>query len=414
MNRSFFFNWNNYKKYSTKNIILNFGPQHPAAHGVLRLILQLEGEIIQKTDIHIGLLHRGSEYLIETKHYEKSIPYFDRMDYCSMVTQEHAYVLAIEKLLNITNSMYSINLIRILFDELTRLLNHFLAIACHALDVGSMSSIFWAFEEREKLMEFYERASGARMHAAFHKPFFLNNFFLNESFLNDLLYFTKNCYTTLNEMHNVLTYNKIWKQRLVNIGNVTIKNCQNFNLTGIMARSTGIKKDLRLSNLNSYSNYNTIFFKSYTGSNGDCFDRYLIRMLEMGESLHIVNLILNKLSIKENLINHSSNIIWNSIFSASTNSSSYSSMEDLINHFLNWHTGISIHNNIQLSYIESPKGEFGVTLLANNTTKPFRCKVKSPSYYNLQFLPYLVKGHYLADLATVIGTIDIVFGEIDR
>lgn len=187
MNRSFFTNWNLFKKYQNKNIILNFGPQHPAAHGVLRLILQLEGEIIQRTDIHIGLLHRGSESLIETKHYEKSIPYFDRMDYCSMLTQEHAFVLAIENLMNITGISHQINLTRILFDELTRLLNHFLAIACHALDIGSMSSIFWGFEEREKLMEFYERVSGARMHAAFHKPNHIFSSQITQELLQDIL-----------------------------------------------------------------------------------------------------------------------------------------------------------------------------------------------------------------------------------
>lgn len=412
MNRSFFFNWNNYKKYNTQKIILNFGPQHPAAHGVLRLILQLEGEIIQKTDIHIGLLHRGTEALITTKHYEKSIPYFDRLDYCSMVTQEHAYILAIEKLLNITNIQYHTNLIRILFDEITRLLNHFLAIACHALDVGSMSSIFWGFEEREKLMEFYERASGARMHAALHKPLNLNQTFLNSNFLNDINFFISNCFTTLNEMHNVLSYNKIWKQRLVNVGTINFKNCAEFNLTGVLARSCGIKSDIRLSKFNSYSGYNSLNFNSYIGVNGDCFDRYLIRMLEMGESLHIINLVLNKL---QNFSNYfmCSNIIWNN-YNKLESINTYTSMEDLINHFLNWHTGLLIKNNIQSSYIESPKGEFGVSLVANNSTKPVKCKIKSPSYYNLQFLPCLVKGHYLADLATIIGTIDIVFGEIDR
>ncbi len=210
MNKSLYLNWgmkNN--KINSNNIILNFGPQHPAAHGVLRLILQLKGEIVERTDIHIGLLHRGTEKLAESKHYEKSIPYFDRLDYVSMMTQEHAYCLAIEHLQNIKNISYFCSIQRILFDELTRLLNHFLAVACHALDVGSMSSIFWAFEEREKIMEFYERVSGARMHAAYHKPneLFSNN--LDEKLLQDITLFIKNCYITLNEMHNVLTYNKI-------------------------------------------------------------------------------------------------------------------------------------------------------------------------------------------------------------
>jgi NADH dehydrogenase (ubiquinone) Fe-S protein 2 len=349
---------------------------------------------------------------METKHYEKSIPYFDRLDYCSMITQEHAYVLAIEKLLNISNINYHVSLVRILFDELTRLLNHFLAIACHALDIGSMSSIFWAFEEREKLMEFYERASGARMHAAFHKPVILTNNFLTNNFLNDILFFISNCFTTLNEMHNVLTYNKIWKQRLVNIGTINQDSCTNYNLTGIMSRSVGIKQDVRLSKVNSYSSYNSINFNSYIGVNGDCFDRYLLRMMEMGESLHIINLVIQKLSTNSVSMN-SVNILWDSLFK-SNNSLQYSSMEDLINHFLSWHTGLQIFNNVQTSYIESPKGEFGVSIISNNTATPLRCKIKSPSYFNLQFLPNLVKGHYLADLAAIIGTIDIVFGEVDR
>ena len=414
MNRSFFFNWNLYKKFNNKNIILNFGPQHPAAHGVLRLILQLEGEIIQRSDIHIGLLHRGSESLIETKHYEKSIPYFDRMDYCSMMSQEHAFVLAIENLLNIHESNYYTSLVRILFDELTRVLNHTLAIACHALDIGSMSSIFWAFEEREKIMEFYERVSGARMHAAYHKPLNLFSPSIDNNLLQDILYFIQNCYTTLNEMHNVLTFNKIWKQRLLNIGVLTPEVCETFNLTGVMARSCGIKRDLRLSPKDVYSHYNSLTFKSYFGINGDCYDRYLIRMLEMGESLHISNIVVNKLLTTSNSINFTTSLIAQELFFNKKSSSSYSSMEDLINHFLHWHTGLVIKKDIKVSYIESPKGEFGVTLVSNNTTKPHKCKVKSPSYYNLQALPQLSKGHYLADIAALIGTIDIVFGEVDR
>ena len=414
INRSYFYNWNIYKKYTNKNIILNFGPQHPAAHGVLRLILQLEGEIIERTDIHIGLLHRGSEFLAETKHYEKSIPYFDRMDYCSMMSQEHAFVLGIETLLQISDTNYFTNLIRVLFDELTRILNHLLAVACHALDVGSMSSIFWAFEEREKIMEFYERVSGARMHAAFHKPANIFNYELDNQFLIDILYFIQNAFITLNEMHNVLTYNKIWKQRLINIGTITTELCEEFNLTGIMSRSVGIKKDLRLSATDSYSNYNTLFFKSYIGLNGDSFDRYLIRMLEMGESLNIANLAVSQLLSHNNYANITSSVLWNNMYFNNNKKKMYSSMEDLINHFLHWHTGLQIRSNVDIAYIEAPKGEFGVTLVANNTTKPHRCKVKSPSYYNLQALPELVKGHYLADLAALIGTIDIVFGEVDR
>ena len=412
MNFSFFFNWNSIKSNTNnKKLILNFGPQHPAAHGVLRLILQLSNEIIEKADIHVGLLHRSTESLIQTKHYEKSIPYFDRLDYVSMMTQEHAYCLTIEKLLNIQNVSKQTNFVRILFDELTRILNHMLAIACHALDIGSMSSIFWSFEERENIMEFYERVSGARMHAAFHKV--SSNFYytLDKNLLLDILKFIKNCYKTLNEMHNVLTYSKIWKQRLVNIGTININNVTDWNLTGVMARSVGFKKDVRLSKKHSYSSYNNIYFKSFVGINGDSYDRYLIRMFEMAESLQISNYIAQQLltytdnsCVYQQLLNKN----W------SFNLKNYSYMEDLIEHFLQWHTGIVLKSGVNCNYIESPKGEFGVILVSNNTNKPLKCKIRSPSYFNLQFLSKLSRGHYLADLAALIGTIDIVFGEIDR
>lgn len=412
MNFSFFFNWNSLKNNSkNKKLIINFGPQHPAAHGVLRLILQLSNEIIEKTDIHIGLLHRSTEYLIETKHYEKSIPYFDRLDYVSMMTQEHAYCLTIEKLLGQTNVSKYTNYTRILFDELTRILNHMLAIACHALDIGSMSSIFWSFEERENIMEFYERVSGARMHAAFHRVSTNFSFVLHKELILDIIKFIKNCYKTLNEMHNVLTYNKIWKQRLINIGTLNQNNIISWNLTGVMARSVGFKKDLRLSQKHHYSSYNTVNLKSFIGINGDCYDRYLIRMLEMGESLNIANYICNfflrRNAVDTPIYQELTNKHWNK-----TKRNVY--MEDVIEHFLQWHTGIFVKKNVTAQYIESPKGEFGTILVSNNSNKPQKCKIRSPSYFNLQALPKLTKGHYLADLAALIGTIDIVFGEIDR
>lgn len=412
MSHSLFYTWNFYKKFNNnKNLIINFGPQHPAAHGVLRLILQLEGEVINRADIHIGLLHRGTEYLAETKYYDQVIPYFDRLDYVSMMSQEHAFCLSIEYLLGLFNNSSNLNYIRILFDELTRLMNHFLAIACHALDVGSMSSIFWAFEEREKLMEFYERVSGARMHAAFHRPSITFNFNLVKNLLVDILYFTKNCFVTLNEMHNVLTYNKIWKQRLINVASLNLNDCRNYSLTGVLARSVGLKKDLRLSTLDSYSSYYDINFNSYLGINGDTFDRYLIRMLEMGESLNIINLLASKI-LKQNFNNDE--IIINNFLYKTKNNNNYTSMEDLIEHFIHWHSGYRVSSGLVSILIESPKGEFGVSLVSNNTEKPLRCKIRSPSYFNLQALPKLSKGHYLADLTAIIGTIDIVFGEVDR
>ncbi len=413
MNFSFFYNWNSIKSNNNnKKIILNFGPQHPAAHGVLRLVLQLSNEIIEKTDIHIGLLHRSTESLIQTKHYEKSIPYFDRLDYVSMMSQEHAYCLTIEKLLNIQNVSKHTSYIRVLFDELTRVLNHMLAVACHALDIGSMSSIFWSFEERENIMEFYERVSGARMHAAFHKVNCNFNFIVEKNLLSDILKFIKNCYKTLNEMHNVLSYNKIWKQRLINIGTINVNNVRNWSLTGVMARSVGMKKDLRLSKSNNYSNYSDFNIKSFIGINGDCYDRYLIRMLEMSESLNISNTVVERLL--NNKIND--DVVYQQLINKNYkyNAMNYNHMEDLIEHFLQWHTGIIIKKNQTSTYIESPKGEFGTILVSNNTNKPKECKIRSPSYFNLQFLPQLSKGHFLADLSAIIGTIDIVFGEIDR
>ena len=411
MNRSLFFNWTSSRVLSRKSIILNFGPQHPAAHGVLRLILQLSGEIIQRTDIHIGLLHRGTESLAESKHILKSIPYFDRLDYVSMMSQEHALCLGVEKLLNFTSTTLNTVYIRILFDELTRVLNHLLAISCHALDIGSMSSIFWAFEEREKIMEFYERVCGARMHAAFHRPNSQFFFKISTQLVEDILYFIRECFITLNEMHNILTYNKIWKQRLVNIGVIGVNDCHQYSLTGVLARSCGIKRDLRLSLSDCYSGYNLISIKSFTGINGDTLDRFLIRMLEMGESLNICSEVAWRLYSKGA---HGVDTEFYMYKPQTNEQHPYTSMEDLISHFITWHTGFNITTNTSLSYIESPKGEFGVILAGDASPNPTRCKVRSPSYFNLQALPRLSKGHYLADLAALIGTIDIVFGEVDR
>lgn len=428
MNRSIFQLWQPHiknnetslKKIKTMNV--NFGPQHPAAHGVLRLITQLNGEIVEKTDIHIGLLHRGTEKLIEDRFYNQSIPYFDRLDYVSMMVQEHAYCLAIEQLLQTTNFNSIFTYIRTLFDELTRILNHMLAVACHALDVGSMSSVFWAFEEREKIMEFYERVSGARMHAAFYRPNDTSLVGFNKTIIEDITEFTKNCYVTLNEMHNVLTFNKIWKQRLVNIGVISYKDCLNFGLTGVMSRSTGIKRDLRLNVKETYSNYYYLNFRSYIGQHGDSYDRYLIRMNEMSESLNIITQCIQKLQKVTKFENKKKSINTLNVINflnknnqnINLNKNEYNSMESLINYFKTWSEGTKIKKNFCYQAVESPKGEFGVTLISDNTNKPYKCKIRSPAYHHLQILPLLAKGHFLADLVTLIGTIDIVFGEIDR
>ena len=430
MNRSIFQIWQpnvpkddlTYKKLKTMN--LNVGPQHPAAHGVLRLIVQLNGEIVEKIDPHIGLLHRGTEKLMEDKIYLHSLPYFDRFDYVSMLIQEHAYCLAIESLLGTINYSATFVQIRTLYDEITRILNHFLAIACHALDVGSMTPIFWAFEEREKLMEFYERVSGARMHAAFYRPNEVNLQSISSFLLEDMLDFTKNCFATLNEIHNTLTYNKIWKQRLVNIGTYSNEMCINYGLTGVMSRSAGLKRDIRLDKVETYANYYYLNFRSFIGQNGDCYDRFLIRMNEMSESLNIMNQVIQKLTkhrkIKKTKKNSNINphqilkYLYPKSWNQNNYKSEYTSMEQLIKHFKYWSEGFPVNSGWTYKAVESPKGEFGVSLISDNTNIPYRCKVRSPAYHHLQVLPKITKGHFLADLVTIMGTVDVVFGEIDR
>jgi len=432
MNRSTFQLWkpstfnkqDDLKKVKTVNV--NFGPQHPAAHGVLRLVLQLNGEVIENTDPHIGLLHRGSEKLMEDRTYLQSLPYFDRFDYVSMMAQEHAYCLGIESLMGNTNYSSSFTQVRTLYDELTRILNHMLAIGCHALDVGSMASVWWAFEEREKVMEFYERVSGARMHAAFYRPNEVNTKAISSFLIEDIVEFIRNCFTTLSEIHNSLTYNKLWKQRLVNIGTYSHKTAIDYGLTGVMSRSVGIKRDLRLSKVETYSNYYYLNFRSFIGQHGDCYDRFLIRMNEMSESLNICNQIIYRIKTHKKINSSSSNNLNRKIISNKheilnylhlnnrKDISSYASMEEIIKHFKFWSDGVTVNPNWTYQSLESPKGEFGVSLISDGSNKPYRCKVRSPSYQHLQVVPAIAKGHFLADLITLVGTIDIVFGEVDR
>lgn len=398
---------------------LNFGPQHPAAHGVLRLILQLNGEVIEKADIHIGLLHRGSEKLIEARPYLQGLPYFDRFDYISTVAQEHAYCLAIESLLGTSNYSSGYTMIRSLFDELTRVLNHFLAIASHAIDIGSMSPMLWTFEERERILEFFERVSGARMHVALYRPNDAAIAAISSHLLEDIVEFSSGCLVTLNELHNTLTYNKIWKQRLVNIGSLSYSACLDYGLTGVMSRSTGLKRDLRMDSIDTYANYYHLNFRTYLGQTGDSFDRYLIRMNEMVESLYIATQIVSKLSDRSagslsvaplKILSH----LDKAGLGSSLSRHEYASMEKLIAHFKSWSEGAAVAPGWTYKAVESPKGEFGVTLISDNSNKPHRCRVRSPAFHSLQALPKLARGHYLADLAALIGTIDIVFGEVDR
>ena len=385
-----------------KTISLNFGPQHPAAHGVLRLVLKLNGEVVKKCDPHIGLLHRGTEKLIENKTFLQSLPYFDRLDYVSTLAQENVYCMAIDKLCGLKKQAATL-ITRTVFDELTRILNHLLAISCHALDVGSMSTIFWSFEEREKIMEFYERVSGARFHTTLYRPIF-SNILIEKQLRIDILNFSQNCFISLNEMHNVLTNNKVWRTRLVNIGIYSYNSVMLYGLSGVMARCVGMKLDIRCNINTSYNNYKYINFYSYTTINGDCYDRYLLRMYEMVEAINIIIQSILKLKV---IIFLGTNTKYYNVLYKNT-------MESLITHFKYWSVGMNINSNIITVHIESPKGTLSVNLFTDNSDKPYRCKIRSPSLHHLQFLKKLSKNVFLADIVTLIGTIDIVFGEIDR
>ena len=386
-----------------KNFTINFGPQHPAAHGVLRLILELEGEVVKKTDPHIGLLHRGTEKLIEYKTYLQALPYFDRLDYVSMMAQEHTYSLTIEKLLNLQVPLRA-QYIRVIFCEITRILNHLLAVGCHALDVGAMTPMLWSFEEREKLMEFYERASGARLHANYIRPGGVN-FDLPLGFLDDLYIYIQQLTIRLNEIDEMLTNNRIWKQRLVDIGVVTATEAVELGFSGVMLRGSGISWDLRKNT--PYEIYDQLNFEVPIGSNGDCYDRYCLRVEEMRQSINIILQCINKIpegSIKSN----------NKKITAPSRKNIKKSMESLIHHFKHYSEGFTIPKSETYVATEAPKGEFGIFLISDGTNKPYRCKIKAPGFIHLQALNFMTKNHLLADVVAVIGTLDIVFGEVDR
>lgn len=386
-----------------KNFTINFGPQHPAAHGVLRLILELDGEIVKRADPHIGLLHRGTEKLIEYKNYIQALPYFDRLDYVSMMAQEHTYSLAVEKIGNIKVPRRA-KVLRVIFAEITRILNHLLAVGCHAMDVGAMTPFLWAFEEREKLMEFYERVSGARMHAAYIRPGGVQSD-IPAGFLDDLFLFINQFNLRIDEIEEMLTGNRIWKERLVDIGVVSSKKAINWGFSGVMLRGSGIPWDLRKNQ--PYEIYSEIDFSIPVGNSGDCYDRYLIRIEEMRQSLVILNQAINLLQsgpIKTNDYK----------VCPPSRSEMKNSMEAVIHHFKFFTEGIILPFGETYTATEAPKGEFGVYLISNNTDKPYRCKIKAPGFGHLQALNEMSKGHMIADVVTIIGTQDIVFGEIDR
>jgi NADH dehydrogenase (ubiquinone) Fe-S protein 2 len=386
-----------------RNFTLNFGPQHPAAHGVLRLILELDGEVVKRADPHIGLLHRGTEKLIEYKTYLQALPYFDRLDYVSMMAQEHTYSLAVENLGKIVVPLRA-QFIRVLFLEITRILNHLLAIGCHAMDVGAMTPFLWAFEEREKLMEFYERVSGARMHASFIRPGGIS-YDLPLGLLDDIFIFSQQFIIRLQEIEEMLTTSKIWKERLVDIGVVSSKKAIEWGFSGVMLRGSGVPWDLRKQQ--SYEIYKNINFSIPVGSNGDCYDRYLIRLEEMKQSLDIILFCLN--SIPKGMIKSS-----NQKITPPARSDIKTSMESIIHHFKYFTEGFILPHGETYTATEAPKGEFGVFLISNGTEKPYRCKIKAPGFGHLQALNEMAKGHMIADVVTIIGTQDIVFGEIDR
>jgi len=361
--------------HELKNFTINFGPQHPAAHGVLRLILELDGEIIKRADPHIGLLHRGTEKLIEYKNYFQALPYFDRLDYVSMMAQEHTYSLAIEKLAEIkipTRAQY----IRVLFLEITRILNHLLAVGCHAMDVGAMTPFLWAFEEREKLMEFYERVSGARLHAAYIRPGGVSSD-IPLGLLDDILLFCTQFNIRLDEIEELLTNNRIWKERLVDIGIITAQNAVTWGFSGVMLRGSGVCWDLRKSQ--SYEIYNDLSFAIPVGNNGDCYSRYIIRIEEMRQSLCIIIQCLN-------LITSGPIKSCNYKKVAPSRKEMKISMEAVIHHFKFYSEGLIINFGETYTCTEAPKGEFGVYLIANNTDKPYRCKIKAPGFSHLQAL----------------------------
>jgi len=387
-----------------KNFAMNFGPQHPAAHGVLRLILELDGEVVKRADPHIGLLHRGTEKLIEYKTFIQALPYFDRLDYVSMMAQEHGYSLAVESLVKVEVPVRA-KFIRVIFSEITRILNHLLALTTHALDVGALTPFLWAFEERERLMEFYERVSGARMHAAYIRPGGVSQD-LPIGFCDDVFNFCLQFSSRLDEIEELLSENRIWKQRLVDVGVVSYKDALDFGFSGVMLRGSGIMWDLRESE--PYEVYDQLKFNVPTSSKGDCYARYLLRMREMRESLSLIvqalNLMPNSGPVK----------VDNQKLIPPSRSHMKFFMESLIHHFKLFTEGTVVPSGQVYSAVEAPKGEFGVFLVSNNTNKPYRCKIRAPGFFHLQSLDSMSKGHMIADVVTIIGTQDIVFGEIDR
>ena len=388
-----------------KSYSLNFGPQHPAAHGVLRLILEINGEFIKQADPHIGLLHRGTEKLIESKTYLQALPYFDRLDYVSTMSQEHSYCLAVEQLLKCSVPIRA-QYIRVLFCEVTRILNHLMSLTTHALDVGALTPFLWAFEEREKLMEFYERVSGARLHTAYFRPGGVSQDIPN-GLLNDIYLFCVGSRSRIDELEELLSNNRIWKQRLINVGIVLKNNFESWGFSGVMVRASGLSWDLRKSE--PYDMYSKLNYKIVVSNSGigDCFERFKVRIGELRQSLNIMELCLS--NIQKGITKATNNKISNKNRNIIKND-----MESLIQHFKIYSGGFLVPEGKTYVATEAPKGEFGVFLISDGTNKVFRAKIKAPGLLHLQGLDFMVRNHLMADVVTVIGTQDIVFGEVDR
>ena len=388
-----------------RTFTINFGPQHPAAHGVLRLVLELDGEIVERVDPHIGLLHRGTEKLIEYKTYLQAIPYFDRLDYVAPINQEHAFCLAIEKLAGIEVTRRA-SIIRVLYSEIGRILNHLLNVTTQAMDVGALTPPLWGFEEREKLMVFYERASGSRMHANYIRPGGVHQD-LPPALIDDIETWCRQFPPVIDDIEGLLTDNRIFKQRNVDIGVVTADDVIKWGFSGVMVRGSGLAWDLRRSQ--PYEIYNELEFKIPVGKNGDCYDRYLCRVEEMREATKIMLQCIDLLRKTGGPV-----LPENSKFAPPRRAEMKTSMEALIHHFKLYTEGFHVPAGETYAAVEAPKGEFGVYVVSDGSNKPYRVKIRAPGYPHLEAMDYMCRGHMLADVSAVLGSLDIVFGEIDR
>jgi NADH-quinone oxidoreductase subunit D len=390
-----------------RNFTINFGPQHPAAHGVLRLVLELDGEVVERVDPHIGLLHRGTEKLIEQKTYLQAIPYFDRLDYVAPMNQEHAFCLAAEKLLGIEVPRRG-QLIRVLYCEIGRILSHLLNVTTQAMDVGALTPPLWGFEEREKLMVFYERASGSRMHAAYFRISGVHQD-LPPQLIDDIDAWCDPFLKVVDDLDRLLTANRIFKQRNVDIGVVTLQQAWEWGFSGVMVRGSGASWDLRKAQ--PYECYAEMDFDIPIGKNGDCYDRYLIRMEEMRQSVRIMKQCIQKLRAPDG---QGPVLITDHKIAPPRRSDMKRSMEALIHHFKLYTEGVRVPEGEVYAAVEAPKGEFGVYLVADGSNKPYRCKIRAPGFAHLQAMDFICKGHLLADISAILGSLDIVFGEVDR